>query len=93
MAYMGSEAYDFSLFEPKVIEQPKRSSASDKNNVRRGYSAGNAAPKRQNTPARKTEVKKNNVVKLVNEHQKTIEREALTAVVPSSVKKAIAFAC
>lgn len=93
MAYLGSEAYDFSLFEPKVIEQPKRASASDKSNVRRSVSAGNTAPKRQPAPVRKTEVKRSNVVKLVNEHQQTVERESRSAVVPASVKKAIAFAC
>lgn len=93
MAYIGSEAYDFSLFEPKVIEQPKRANASDKNTVRRGAPAGNTAPERRNAPARKPEVKRSNVVKLVNEHQQTVERKSSNAVVSVAFKKAIVFAC
>lgn len=93
MAYMGSEAYDFSLFEPKVIEQPKRTNASDKNTVRRSSSAGNTAPERRKAPARKPEVKKSNVVKLVNEHQQTVERKSSSAVVSAAFKKALVFAC
>lgn len=93
MAYIGSEAYDFSLFEPKVIEQPKRANASDKNTVRRGASAGNTAPERRNAPARKPEVKRSNVVKLVNEHRQTVERKSSNAVVSVAFKKAIVFAC
>ena len=93
MAYMGSEAYDFSLFEPKVIEQPKRTNASDKRNVRRDASAGNTAPERRYAPAKKPEVKKSNVVKLVNEYQQTVERSSGSAVVSVAAKKAIAFAC
>lgn len=91
MAYIGSEAYDFSLFEPKVIEQPKKAVTSGKNNVRRSSSAGNTAPKRD--VERRPATKQNNVVKLVNEHQITVDRNSRSAVVPVTVKKAIAFAC
>ncbi len=93
MAYMGSEAYDFSLFEPKVIEQPKKTNASGKSTVRRSASAGNTAPQRRVVPERKPEIKKNNVVRLVNEHQQTVERKSSSAVVSAAAKKAIAFAC
>lgn len=93
MAYMGSEAYDFSLFEPKVIEQPKRTAVSDKKVVRRSASAGNTAPERKYVPAKRPDVKKSNVVKLVNEHQQTVERSSGSAVVSAAAKKAIAFAC
>lgn len=93
MAYMGSEAYDFSLFEPKVIEQPKKTNASGKNTVRRSVSAGNTAPQRRVAPERRPEIKKNNVVRLANEHQQTVERKSSSAVVSAAAKKAIAFAC
>ncbi len=93
MAYRGSEAYDFSLFEPKVIEQPKRAGASDKSNVRRSASAGNTAPERRYAPAKRPDVKKSNVVKLVNNHQQTVERNTGNAVVSAAAKKAIVFAC
>lgn len=93
MAYMGSEAYDFSLFEPKVIEQPKRTNASDKNTVRRGSSVGDTAPERRKAPERKSEIKRSNVVRLVNEHQQTVERKSSNAVVSAAFKKALVFAC
>lgn len=58
MAYRGTEAYDFSLFEPQVIEQPARVSgpankkAGKGAQVKRTHSSS-AAPQRKATPQRK----------------------------------------
>ena len=42
MVYRGTEAYDFSLFEPQVIEQPKKQNKTGAN------------PKKANAPVRKS---------------------------------------
>lgn len=96
MAYRGSEAYDFSLFEPQVIEQPARVSKSARNagkgaQVKRA--SANAAPKRKATPQRKPVQKKSNVTHIVDNYQQTVERKASSAVIPAPIKKAMAFAC
>ncbi len=96
MAYRGSEAYDFSLFEPQVIEQPARVSKSAKNagkgaQVKRV--SANTAPQRKTVPQRKPVQKKSNVTHIVDNYQQTVERKASSAVIPSPVKKAMCFAC
>ena len=85
MVYRGTEAYDFSLFEPKVIEQP-----SKKNNAT-GLPGQANAPVRKRTPQKRAEPKKTNVVKLINEHQYEVERNSQNAVVPSVIKKIMCF--
>lgn len=99
MAYRGSEAYDFSLFEPQVIEQPKRVSKSSAKPAGKGAPAkrasvsGNTAPARKPAPQKRTTQKKSDVVRLVDNYQQTVERKASGAVIPAPVKKAMCFAC
>lgn len=90
MAYRGSEAYDFSLFEPQVIEQPARVSKSAKSagkgaQVKRA--SANVAPQRKNVQ------KKSSVTHIADNYQQTVERKASSAVIPAPIKKAMAFAC
>lgn len=101
MAYRGSEAYDFSLFEPQVIEQPKQAPRRDAgrgSSVKRA-SSHNAAPKKaapaQNRPApqRRPAQKKSGGIHIADNYQYTIERKTSTAAVPAAVKKAMVFAC
>lgn len=89
MAYRGSEAYDLSLFEPRVIEQPKKQQS-------RAKSAGTAVkpqrkPASQNQVAKKIAPVKESAVSLLNNHQVEIERDVQTTAVPVSVKKALCF--
>ncbi len=102
MAYRGSEAYDFSLFEPQVIEQPVRVSKSAKGAGRGAQvkrASGNAAPQRRSAlqrkpaPQRKPVQKRSNVSHVVDNYQQTVERKTSSAVVPAPVKKAMCFAC
>ena len=85
MVYRGTEAYDFSLFEPKVVEQPRK-----QNNTAVPSRKANA-PVRRATPERKPAAKKSNVVNLINEHQYEVERNSQKAVVPSVIKKIMCF--
>lgn len=112
MAYRGSEAYDFSLFEPQVIEKPVRTAAPKNNgrkksvnkNVksnnkrsatanRRVVATNSAAPVRKTAPQKKNQPKINNIISIADNYQQTVERNAKSAVIPSSVKKAMAFMC
>ncbi len=90
MAYRGTEAYDFSLFEPQIIEQPKRQAPRNRKPDNKSH---NAAPQRK--PASKTAVKREpiaeNVIKLVDDHGTKVERNAKKATVPAAVKKSMAF--
>lgn len=79
MVYRGTEAYDFSLFEPQVIEEPKK---QNKKNVQ---------PKRNATPARKPVHKGKNVAKVIDDYQYEVEREAQRVAIPSYVKKIMCF--
>ena len=96
MAYRGTEAYDFSLFEPQVIEQPNRQ--QPRSAVKqRNASPARKAPVKRETPAKKQmPVKRrepiaHNVIELVDNHQVSIERHAETKVIPLSAKKAMCF--
>lgn len=90
MAYRGTEAYDFSLFEPQVIEQPKKKQTSK------------AAPAKKNVEPQKTEHKKaapkkteatrKPVSKIMDNYGTEVERNAQTLVVPASVKRFFCFA-
>lgn len=91
MAYRGTEAYDFSLFEPQVIEQPKKKQT------------GKAAPAKKNVePQKKTEHKKaapkkteatrKPVSKIMDNYGTEVERNAQMLVVPASVKRFFCFA-
>lgn len=79
MVYRGTEAYDFSLFEPQVIEQPKKQNET-KNQ-----------PKRTTAPARKKAPKKSTAVNIIDNYQCEVERKAEKTFVPSAVKKAMCF--
>ncbi|MBO5896925.1 MAG: hypothetical protein J6Q83_06470 [Clostridia bacterium] len=102
MAYRGSEAYDFSLFEPQVIEQPARVSKSAKNTGKGAQvkrASANAAPQRKPAPQRKAAPqrkpvqRKSNVAQFVDNYQQTVDRKASSAVIPAPIKKAMMFAC
>ncbi len=73
--YRGTEAYDFSLFEPMVAEQPKKMNKADE----------------KKTPVKKAVPKKVAATKNTKSAEYTVERNALSAAVPSAVKKAITF--
>ena len=79
MVYRGTEAYDFSLFEPQVIEEPKKQNKTD------------SRPKR-NAPVRKTAVKKSNVAEVIDNLQYEAERNAKSVAIPTAVKKIMCFA-
>lgn len=79
MVYRGTEAYDFSLFEPQVIEQPKKQSETK------------TQPKKATAPVRKKANKKSTAVNIIDNYQCEVERKAEKAFVPSSVKKAMCF--
>ncbi len=99
MAYRGSEAYDFSLFEPQVIEQPKKQQPRKVQNTKtavknpaskKAKAPVKAVPKRQ-AMSKVTPVGKN-VIELVESRQVEIQREVQTATIPAAVKKALCFA-
>jgi cell division protein FtsL len=79
MVYRGTEAYDFSLFEPQVIEEPRKQnkSGSDK--------------KRTKQPVRKSAQKKSKVTGIIDDFQYEVERDAKKSAVPGAVKKAMCF--
>lgn len=114
MAYRGTEAYDFSLFEPQVVQQPARTSSAkvntkksraNKNSRKKSVSGNkavapkratanrNTAPARKSAPATRTQPKRSNVVSIAGNYQQTVQRNAKSAVIPGSVKKAMAFVC
>ncbi len=79
MVYRGTEAYDFSLFEPQVIEEPKKQNKT------------NGQPKRNAAPVRKPASKKTNVSKVINDIQYEAERDAKSVAIPAVVKKIMCF--
>lgn len=97
MAYRGTEAYDFSLFEPQVIEQPNKQQSRRRMPVSNGAPARKQVPAKRQAPARKTapvvrrEPLAHNVIELVDSHQIVVERNSQTAIVPSALKKAMCF--
>jgi len=76
--YRGTEAYDFSLFEPMVIEQPEKKNK-------------NEAPSRKRAPETKKTQRKSNAANVLNNYQCTVDRKAQSAGIPSAVKKAMCF--
>ena len=89
MAYRGSEAYDFSLFEPQVIKQPEKQ-------PRKANSAGTARkPQKKavavNHVAKKVAPIKENAVNVLDNYQVEIQRDAQKTAIPVSVKKALCF--
>lgn len=90
MAYRGSEAYDFSLFEPQIIEQPKRQQPRKANAPRTA-----TRPQRKvstvNQVAKRVAPVKESAVSILNNHQIEIERDVQRATIPVSVKKAMCF--
>ena len=91
MSYRGTEAYDFSLFEPQVIEQPNKQQSRKRVATSEGAPARKQAPARKKTLATKREPIAHNVIELVDSHQAVIERNASTTVVPVALKKAMCF--
>ncbi len=79
MVYRGTEAYDFSLFEPQVIEQPKKQNR----NVEQ--------PKRKAAPVKKAAPKKANVATVIDSYQYEVERDAQKVAIPTAVKKIMCF--
>lgn len=90
MAYTGSEAYDLSLFEPRVIEQPKKQQPGKASPARTA-----ARPQKRSAPqkqvAKKLSPVKESAVSILNSHQVEIERNSQTTAIPVSVKKALCF--
>lgn len=76
--YRGTEAYDFSLFEPMVVEQPKKNNKTE-------------APSKRKAPAKKQAHKNGNVSKVLDNYQCTVERKTQSAGIPVAVKKAMCF--
>ncbi len=93
MAYRGTEAYDFSLFETQIIEQPKRQES--RSTKKRTSSTRSVTPAKRYEPSRKAGVKREpiakNVIELVDNHGVSVERNAKTQEIPSAVKKSMAF--
>ncbi|MBR4286154.1 MAG: cell division protein FtsL [Clostridia bacterium] len=79
MVYRGTEAYDFSLFEPQVIEEPKKQNKTSRQ------------PKRNNAPVRKAAAKKTEVTKVINDLQYVAQRDAKNVAIPTTVKKIMCF--
>lgn len=81
MVYRGTEAYDFSLFEPQVIEQPQKQNKRVQE------------PKKTAAPARKTahKTQKSTSSKIIDNYQYEVERNSQKASVPASIKKAMCF--
>lgn len=90
MAYRGSEAYDFSLFEPQIIEQPKKQQPRTA-----GASREAVKPQRKantvNQVAKKVAPVKDSAVSILNNHQVEIQRDVQKAAIPVAVKKALCF--
>lgn len=80
MVYRGTEAYDFSLFEPQVIEQPKKQN-------KRVAEPKKPAPARK--PVQKTQ--KNTASKIMDNYQYEVQRDSQKTSVPSVIKKAMCF--
>lgn len=73
--YRGTEAYDFSLFEPMVVEQPKKKNTTPEKN----------APVRKSVPNKATDTRAKRSAAY------TVERNAQSIAIPSAVKKAMCF--
>ncbi len=78
MVYRGTEAYDFSLFEPQVIEEPKKLN-------------NDGQPKRKVPSVRRPATKAANVTKVINDLQYEAERDAKNVAIPATVKKIMCF--
>ncbi len=79
MVYRGTEAYDFSLFEPQVIEEPKKLNNNDRQPKRKAPSVRRPAPKAAS------------VSKVINDLQYEAERDAKSVAIPATVKKIMCF--
>lgn len=81
MVYRETEAYDFSLFEPQVVEQPKKQGAKKAKSAKKAASAKKTTQKtKQHTSA-----------KVIDNYQYEVERDAQKLSIPSSLKKAMCF--
>ena len=81
MVYRGTEAYDFSLFEPQVVEQPKKQS------TKKSQSTKKAAPAKKTTQ----KTKHRTSAKVIDNYQYEVERDSQRIIIPSYVKKAMCF--
>ncbi len=91
MAYRGSEAYDFSLFEPQVIEQPKKQQPRTSTPAKKNVEPQKKTAVKKASP-QKSEPNRKSVVKVIDNYRTEIERDSQTIAVPTSVKRFICFA-
>ena len=92
MAYNSSEAYDFSLFEPQVIEYPqskKKSKAPSKASSVKKPSKGKRVAKKK-VPSKPQHSKGASPISL-SDYQLEVEREVKTVNVPDEAKKLLCF--
>ena len=92
MAYNSSEAYDFSLFEPQVIEYPqskKKAKTPTKASSARKTSKGKPVAKKKAAP--KQHYEKSALVISLSDYQLEVERNAKTVAVPVFAKKLFCF--
>jgi cell division protein FtsL len=92
MAYNSSEAYDFSLFEPQVIEYPqskKKPHVSSKASSAKKPSKGKGVAKKK-APSRPQHSKVAPPISL-SDYQLEVERDAKTVSVPDEAKKLLCF--
>lgn len=91
MAYNSSEAYDFSLFEPQVIEYP------NKKQTKAPAKAKNAKkPQKSRATTKKSAPRRaqneNGIVSSLKDYQVEVERDAQTAKIPDYAVKLVCFA-
>ena len=91
MAYNSSEAYDFSLFEPQVIEYPNKKQAkapAKAKNAKKPHKSKvttkKSAPRRAHN--------ENGFVSSLKDYQAEIERDAQTTKIPDYAVKLVCFA-
>lgn len=96
MAYNSSEAYDFSLFEPQIIEYPvKKPQQSTKRDAKRPQSGKKATSKKKTAPHKRTitreEAVGSSVSSKIKDFQTEVERDAKTTSFPEYGKKLLCF--
>ena len=79
MVYRGTEAYDFSLFEPQVVEQ------KGKQNTKKTQTAKKTTKKSTQKAKHRTSAK------VMDNYQYEVERNAKKLSIPSYAKKAVCF--
>ena len=92
MAYNSSEAYDFSLFEPQVIEYPQRkqTKAPAKANDAKKPQKSRMATGKKTAPRK--EQRDSGIVSSLKEYQAEVERDAKITRIPDYAVKLVCFA-